>query len=420
MRRAAATAMVVASLAFGLAACTSDDPLDSSPGPIASPPPWRWESFGDAEISVPADWGHGTGDVASALWCISDAGVGPPTVLRPGVEVESTCPGGAAGVPDPATIVAEAGTFVSLVYAASEPGLRLGVEGDRTTLRIGSVLIRVQAPESQREAILATARQISVDAHGCPTSDPISTLPTRRPDAPVAVGELDDVRSVTACRYAIPGGRFSAAADDDLAADSEDTAGGEATAGSDAAAEDATAGPSSGPSAEPTELATDDPAAFEGDDQPAVLTAVAPLLPSNVPAGFPTLLSSVELDGDDARAAVRGIADSPRGVGPEADNGCADPFVRGTEAIVVRVTRASGAVEIYLRYGGCRNGFDDGVAEHVLSRDAVAPFVAGANSVPVFGDELVRILDDPNAPATSGDPTDSGESPLSPGTGTGG
>jgi hypothetical protein len=29
--------------------------------------------------------------------------------------------------------------------------------------------------------------------------------------------------------------------------------------------------------------------------------------------------------------------------------------------------------------------------------------VSGANFVPAYGEELLRILDDPNAPATSGD-----------------
>ncbi len=422
-RRALAGSMAVGALTLGLGACTSDDPLDSSPGPLASPTGWRWESFGDAEVSVPAEWGHSTGDVASALWCISDAAVAVPSVVRPGVEVEAPCPGGAAGEPDPSTVLADGGTFVSMVYAASDRGARLGDEGDRTTRRVGAVLIRVQAPQEQREAILDSVRQISVDAHGCPTSDPISTLPTRRPDASVAVGELDDIRSVTACRYAIPGGRFAEvveefAGDEALAAPDGEATGGEASTGGAAeptgaagatpsatpsATRSATA--SATPSAEPTAVASDDPAAaFEGDTEPQVISTVAPLLPTLVPAGFPTLLSSVALDTDDARAAVRGIVDSARGTGPDAADGCADTFLRGTEAIVLRITRASGAAEIYLRYGGCRNSFDDGVAERMLSRAAVAPFVSGANSVPAFGEELARILDDPDAPATSGEP----------------
>ncbi|HUR75867.1 MAG TPA: hypothetical protein VMZ00_16415, partial [Sporichthya sp.] len=106
-----------------------------------------------------------------------------------------------------------------------------------------------------------------------------------------------------------------------------------------------------------------------------------------------------------ARDAVRGIAEAKPGAGPDSAGGCDGndaKTVRGTEEIVLRVTTATGPAQIYLRYGGCHNGFDDGVTERTLTRVAVAPFVSGANLVPVYGSELLRILDDPNAPATSG------------------
>lgn len=137
------------------------------------------------------------------------------------------------------------------------------------------------------------------------------------------------------------------------------------------------------------------------------------MLPDGTPKSAPTLLSSIKLTGNEARDAVHRIEDSKVGAGPDAEGGCEGSdarTIRGTEEIVLRVTTTKGDSQIYLRYGGCSNGFDDGFTERALSRVAVAPFVSGPNLIPAYGEELLRILDDPDAPATSGDAeTDGGE-----------
>ncbi|GAA0603331.1 hypothetical protein GCM10009547_01140 [Sporichthya brevicatena] len=399
MRRAlpALTAVV---LLGGLAACSDDsdsDDVDARPKPSATATPTgtRTESLGDVELTVPAFWGHQTGDVAGALWCISDAAVSEPVVIRPGTPVESTCAGPEnEGDPDPATLVEKAGTFVSLNFASLEPDVEEGTEGDRETIRKGAVLVRVQAPSDIRQQIVATLRQISTDSNGCPITDPISADPTRRPAVASAVGSLSGITSVAACRYAVPGGRFADVPEeedvegeefDDTASESEDLE---------------------------SEEGTDEVLPDEIDPEANLRPTIAPVLPSGTPRTTPTLLSSLRLTGDEARDAVRGIREADVGTGPDAEGGCEGDdarTVRGTEAIVLRITTAAGISQVYLRYGGCSNGFDDGTDERKLSRDVVAPFVSGPNLVPAYGEELLGILDDPDAPATSGHAdTDSG------------
>jgi hypothetical protein len=353
--------------------------------------------LGDAEISVPSNWGHQTGDVAARQWCISDASVSLPVMIRPGVPVESTCPGPEGDDPDPSTLMEKAGQFVSMVFAGNDPDAETGTEGDRETTRIGAVLVRVQAPSDLRAQILATLHQITTDSNGCPITDPISAAPARAPDNAVSVLEIKGIKSVAACRYAVPGGQFATPPADDEDVDPNDVDA-EVTDGDEVPLDssDDLVDP------DPGDDIVDEPSL---DPDANVEPTIAPLLPAGTPRSAPTLLSSLLISGDAARDAIHGIATSKVGTGPDSDGGCdgsAEKDVRGTEEIVLRVTANSGNAQIYLRYGGCHNGFDDGFTERMLTRDAVAPFVSGANLVPAYGDELVRILDDPNAPATSG------------------
>ncbi len=408
MKRRLAVAAAIVVLASG---CSGDDDPDTpagvEPAPTATSDGLRTESFGDVELSVPASWGHQTGDVAAALWCISDAAISPPVVIRPGIPVESTCPGAEDDDdPDPSTLVEKAGVFVSMIFIANDPDAEEGTEGDRETVKEGAVLIRVQAPEEQRQQILATLHEISTDANGCPVTDPIAADPARRPDGAFSVLELKGIKSVAACRYAVPGGRFASPPEED---DEEEL--GEEGLGGEPSAED----PEDVPVEGEEELLgedSEDPLVEPTIEPGANLRpTIAPLLPKGTPASAPTLLSSLLLSGDAAREAVRGIAQSKVGTGPDSEGGCEGndaKSVRGTEEIVLRVTTTTGESQIYLRYGGCHNGFDDGFTERTLTRVAVAPFVSGSNLVPVYGQELLRILDDPNAPATSGDAEEDG------------
>jgi hypothetical protein len=409
MRTVLATAAVI--VVLGASGCTSDGDEPNTPAEVEAEPTatvgiYRTESFGDVELSVPSNWGHQTGDVAAALWCISDAAVSAPVVIRPGLPVESTCPGAEEDDdPDPSTLVEKAGTFVSMIFVANDPDAEEGAEGDRETVKSGSVLIRVQAPEEQRERILASVHQIRTDASGCPVTDPITADPARRPDGALSVLELKGIKSVAACRYAVPGGRFATPPEED----DEEALGGEPDPD------------------DPEDVPLDSDSELLGEDSEDPLVeptiepganlrpTIAPLLPSGTSASAPTLLSSLLLVGDAARDAVHGIAESKVGAGPDSVGGCEGndaKTVRGTEEMVLRITTTTGAAQIYQRYGGCHNGFDDGFTERTLTRAAAAPFVSGSNLVPAYGEELVRILDDPNAAATSGDAEeDSGTAP---------
>jgi hypothetical protein len=228
-------------------------------------------------------------------------------------------------------------------------------------------------------------------------TDPISAAPARKPDDPIPVAELKGIHSVAACRYAVPGGRFATppdTADEDVDPNDPNADFGDEGATTPPADEQDPLAEDPGPS--------DDPSIDPAD---ALAPTIAPLLPGDTPKTAPTLLSSVLLSGDAARDAIHGIAEEKVGTGPDSAGGCdgaAANEVRGTEEIVLRVTANSGNSQIYLRYGGCHNGFDDGVTERVLTRAAVAPFVSFANLIPAYGEELLRILDDANAPATSG------------------
>ncbi|MGQ0625484.1 MAG: hypothetical protein ACT4PP_12650 [Sporichthyaceae bacterium] len=433
VKRGAALAAAAVMTMFGAACSDDNDPPRTAPTPAATAGGVRWESFGDIELAVPAEWGHGTGDVAGGQWCISDAAVSRALVIRPGIAVEASCPGpSVAGEPDPATLLERAGAFVSMVAAFSEPGVAQGVEGDRRTLRIGAVLIRVQAAAQVAEDIVSSIRKISVDAHGCPVTDAITAEVTRRPDSPFALADLSGVTRVSVCRYGFdapdPRGddELEAAAEarelglqvptsepvptpTALVAESEpidipspSPSDSEVAAVVTPTETDAAQAPTPSPS-ESAQAAGSEPAETAGSETTdPVSTAEAELAEESEP---PRLLSSLLLTDDAAAAAVAGIAAAPAGTGPDAEFACEDPVLRGAEAIVLRITSSTGLSEVYLRYGGCGNGFDDGAGLRMLTRAAVAPFVGGSNAVPRYSQALAGILDDPDAPATSGDPS---------------
>lgn len=358
--RAAGAAAVLAAL---LAGC-SDSPAAKPARPAlpATPDPasadvredgWVWESYRDVEVAVPPGWRSGAGDVGATQWCISDTTYAIPFVVRPGIAPEAGCPGPTPGGADPATLLAKGGTFVSFARASAFPNVVLGDAGDRTTKIVGSVLLRVQAPPEVRAKILDSARQISTDVLGCATTDAISADPYRRPEPARKLADLRDVTRVVACRYVIT---------------------------APAPVVDSIVAPTSTPTATATPRAT-----------------LAPVAPG------PTLFSSVEILGESAARAVRTMAGLHSGGGPDDVPGCPSPEGIGTEAIVLRVFSNTGVSQVYLRYGGC-NGLDDGTGNYELTRDAVAPFVSGPNAVSEFGAALNGILDDVDAPATSGDP----------------
>jgi hypothetical protein len=387
-RRARLAVPVLVACASALTACAESPDARPAPAPIvpSTPDPssadvrdedgWVWESYRDVEVAVPPGWAHGTGDVAAAQWCISDTTYATPFVVRPGIAAEYTCPGPTPGAADPATLISKGGTFVSFARAAAFPNVRQGSEGDRVTTVVGSVLLRVQAEPEIRDKILASARTITADAIGCPVTDPISLDPYRRPQPARKLSELRGVTKILACRYVLTGPPTSTDAAPTEAPTETD---GETS--SQTSAETPTTEPA--PSGTPTASQTPVPPGTSGPG--------------------PTLYSSLEVTGETAARAVQAMADARSGGGPNDIGGCPSPDGIGTEAIVLRILSTSGISQVYLRYGGC-NGFDDGIEYRALTREAVGPFVSGPNAIADIGEALAGILDDPDAPATSGDP----------------
>lgn len=177
----------------------SDRTNDSGDSAALLPLGWRWESYGGIEVGVPDSWGWGTSDTP---WCLEKpAGPHTPYVGRPGVVRMIGCLTTNDGAPDPAFSIREAGTFVWFSKSMGEAEKQVVVEGDRATRTRAGVELRVQAPESLRDAILNTLRTIAQGTNGCPLTHPISENPAWRPASRTRVKGLTDVTAVTACKF---------------------------------------------------------------------------------------------------------------------------------------------------------------------------------------------------------------------------
>ncbi|WP_109474102.1 hypothetical protein [Ornithinimicrobium cavernae] len=105
------------------------------------------------------------------------------------------------------------------------------------------------------------------------------------------------------------------------------------------------------------------------------------------------ILSSLRLEGQDARQAIETIASAYVGGGPNNPDQCAPDFAYGDEAIVLRVTSAAGTSEVVARYSGCdHHGFDDGHEVRTLTREAMAPLIEGPNQPDQASSEVGDIV----------------------------
>lgn len=96
----------------------------------------------------------------------------------------------------------------------------------------------------------------------------------------------------------------------------------------------------------------------------------------------PRLVSSLRLTGESAREAIRAVGELRIGSGPNSPEDCLPEVSYGDEIVVLRITSDQGQSEVYLRYSGCdHHGFDDGVTVRRLTAEAMAPFLAGPNTV---------------------------------------
>lgn len=176
----------------------SDNSVAEDPA-IVLPSGWRWESYGGIEVGVPGSWEWGTAD---SPWCLhQEDGPPAPYVGRPGVVPMIGCLATDDGAPDPAYSIEKAGTFVWFSKSLVRSAKPVVVEWDRVTLTRAGVELRVQAPESMRDAILDTVHTIAQGTNGCPLTHPITDNPAWRPGSQARVESLTDVTAVSACKY---------------------------------------------------------------------------------------------------------------------------------------------------------------------------------------------------------------------------
>lgn len=180
------------------------DPSSRVVEPVEAPAGWRWESFGGVQVAVPGDWGWGVGGQRLSQWGISTPGDrAEPIVGRPGPVTAVGCPAAEDGT-DPGTLLENTGSVVAFERdTGEEPGTTH--EGDRTSVLLAGIVVRVQAPADLRERIVATVHEVDGprDVYGCPITDPIWTDPDRRPDPAVDVASLTGVDAVSVCRYVV-------------------------------------------------------------------------------------------------------------------------------------------------------------------------------------------------------------------------
>ncbi|ONH23293.1 hypothetical protein [Pseudofrankia asymbiotica] len=182
-------------------------------------PGWRFESFLDIEVQVPASWGYAR--APGTDWCAStgqpaafpeqpyvDTGGGDAVVLdiacSPGGESGPDLHGG--GVPRE--------HWAPHVWFAATPAPngveelpdgRVGANGwTRIVRTVGSAKVLVLADDAHLDEagrIVESARQTTVDHDGCDVSSPIQAGRFASPPAPFDVAHLGVVDTVAICQY---------------------------------------------------------------------------------------------------------------------------------------------------------------------------------------------------------------------------
>ncbi|GLY19795.1 hypothetical protein Kisp01_68090 [Kineosporia sp. NBRC 101677] len=169
------------------------EPIDSLPEG------WRWESYRDVRLAVPADWGYG---VTPSRMCRGKTET-RPHVGRPVVNPE----GGRCETSDER--YGSTGQFVW--FGVEEPAMevvrlekvkgRAVVHRGRAAIQVGMVRVYVRAPEPIRQQILNSIEFTDIDHNSCPAQAPYAGDPSWRPDGP-DVTKYQEIRSISACRYA--------------------------------------------------------------------------------------------------------------------------------------------------------------------------------------------------------------------------
>lgn len=182
----------------------------------SAPPGWRWESYQGVELAVPGYFGWGNGGQRIGQWCVRGDGAKTPIVGRPGPVTLVGCLA-PHKQPDPSTLLEHTGTVVSFTgplragrHAGRSDRPVRTLKNDRLTVTLAGVRIDIVAGRALRERIAATVHTVAVDHHGCPSTDPASADPGRRPRPGVDVSTLSGVVAISVCRYAVSDGFIDA------------------------------------------------------------------------------------------------------------------------------------------------------------------------------------------------------------------
>lgn len=172
----------------------------------ALPAGWRWESYGGVEVGVPGSWGWDNGSQRIGQWCASPQTAEAhqvPAVGRPGgASLVGCAMDTPEGKPNPETLLRNTGPIVAF-DRPEKPKNAVVEQGDRTTVGLNGVEVIVQTEPGLRKKIVATVHAVTIDVNGCPSTDPVSHDPARRPAPAVDVAKLAGVTAIAACKYGL-------------------------------------------------------------------------------------------------------------------------------------------------------------------------------------------------------------------------
>jgi len=341
-RRWSVVAAVVAVLALvgggGIVAALQEDPVtrpanEPAPGPEstdvlpAAPDGWRWATWHDVAVQVPASWRDG--GEPKEDWCADWSGL-PKSDVRPGpyvsrpvpmVTLSIACHAEDEGVPEvfgPAPL-----RMMRPHLTLAEPGALSDGEtshrGWSASLRtFGDIQLRLYLadadPASARIArrVHASTRTFSTDDHGCDVTSPVQAEAPVRPAEAFDVATVARVDSISVCQY----------------------------------------------------------------DRLLGLDA-------------PALMGSRRVEGAEADALLAAIQAAPLGGGPDRRSCPEDAY--GDDALAVRLHHDGTTDDLHMYYDSCRgNGYDDGISRRELTAGNCSALFDGPVVALVYMSELHR------------------------------
>lgn len=195
----ALAAVAVGALAVGGKVVLGEDAAVGASDPRSVPLPegWRWETYRNVQLQVPASW-------EQSRWaglktpCGLDRVEQKPIVRRPG--------GAVLAVLEPCLDPTAPQQHVapSVAFAGDRPGVVRYADGwTKETRQVGEQLITVTASDDAlRARILASASVVTdADGNGCDPASPLARNEILRPPAQGGLTTVGEVESVSVCRY---------------------------------------------------------------------------------------------------------------------------------------------------------------------------------------------------------------------------